>query len=222
MIELIVLQSPGNTKNMGPHAAFPSSARHTGPTSWALLAHTSVHGAECASELIQEVVPRQTIRDPQSALDVFLRARTATIDYVRATKEDLRGHFAQSPMDGFTKTRFSDAYRWLLRMSAHTERHLMQVHELRRSDNLARPAAVKAIECRNCCLRQAAANQLSRNVQQRRGLVGSRTTHARLGSCVFPLRLGVPPGLVTGKCIGTGLGAAPLSATLLISGYPLS
>jgi hypothetical protein len=84
---------------------------------------------------IEEVAPRQTITDPQSALDNFLRARAATIDYVRTTKDDLRGHFAESPMGGFPSMRFTDAYQWLLRMSAHTERHLMQVHEVRRSDN---------------------------------------------------------------------------------------
>ena len=84
---------------------------------------------------IVEVAPRQTIVDPQSALDNFLRTRAATIDYVRTTKDDLRGHFAESPMGGFPNMRFTDAYQWLLSMSAHTERHLMQVHEVRRSDN---------------------------------------------------------------------------------------
>lgn len=36
-------------------------------------------------------------------------------------------------MAGFPHMHFSDAYQWLLRMSAHTERHLMQVQEVRRS-----------------------------------------------------------------------------------------
>ena len=83
---------------------------------------------------IEEVAPRRVIGDPQSALEHFRRTRAATIAYVRTTQDDLRGHFSQSPMAGFPDMHFSDAYhQWLLRLSAHTERHLMQVHEVRRS-----------------------------------------------------------------------------------------
>jgi hypothetical protein len=82
---------------------------------------------------IEEVAPRRVIDDPQSALEHFRHTRAATMTYVRTTQDDLRGHFSQSPMAGFPDMHFSDAYQWLLRMSAHTERHLMQVHEVRRS-----------------------------------------------------------------------------------------
>jgi hypothetical protein len=82
---------------------------------------------------IEEVAPSETIDRPQATLDRFLRVRAATIDYVRTTRDDLRGHFSQSPMEGFPNVPFTDGYQWLLRMSAHTERHLIQVHEIRRS-----------------------------------------------------------------------------------------
>ena len=82
---------------------------------------------------IEEIAPRTKIDEPQSALEHFFRARTATINFLRTTQDDLRGHFALSPMEGFPNMTFSDAYQWLLRMSTHTERHLMQVHEVRRS-----------------------------------------------------------------------------------------
>jgi len=36
-------------------------------------------------------------------------------------------------MDGFPDVKYTDVYQWLLRASAHTERHLMQVQEVRRS-----------------------------------------------------------------------------------------
>lgn len=87
---------------------------------------------------IQEVAPRGTIPYPKSALDHFQRVRAATIAFVKSTHEDLRGHFVQAPMDGFTDMPYSDAYQWLLRMSAHVERHLMQVREVRRNRNYPR------------------------------------------------------------------------------------
>jgi hypothetical protein len=82
---------------------------------------------------IEEVAPRATFDDPQSVVQEFLNARAATLQYARTTNDDLRGHFIQAPMDGFPEIKFHDAYQWLLRISAHTERHLMQVQEVRRS-----------------------------------------------------------------------------------------
>ena len=83
---------------------------------------------------IQEISPRASIVEPRSALDHFLNVRATTLEYIKVTKDDLRGHFAQAPMPELPDMKFSDAYQWLLRMSAHTERHLMQIHEVRRSD----------------------------------------------------------------------------------------
>ncbi len=82
---------------------------------------------------IEEIAPRSEIADPQTAIGHFLKVREATIAFVKSTNEDLRGHFVQSPMGGYSDMPYSDAYQWVLRMSAHTERHLMQVHEVRRS-----------------------------------------------------------------------------------------
>jgi hypothetical protein len=82
---------------------------------------------------IEEVAPRVAFDDPRSALAGFLTARAAMIDYVKNTRDDLRGHITVSPMEGFPQMKFTDGYQWLLRMSAHTERHLMQIQEVRRS-----------------------------------------------------------------------------------------
>jgi hypothetical protein len=51
--------------------------------------------------------------------------------------DDLRGHFLTAPLPRFN-VQFADAYQWILRMSAHVERHLMQVHEIRRSKGYPR------------------------------------------------------------------------------------
>lgn len=82
---------------------------------------------------VEEIAPRATFDDPQSVVQDFLEARAATLQYVKTTNDDLRGHFTQAPMEGFPEIQFHDVYQWLLRLSAHTERHLMQIHEVRRS-----------------------------------------------------------------------------------------
>ncbi len=82
---------------------------------------------------IAEIAPRSSIDDPAAVLSHFLKVRAATIDYVRSTSDDLRGHSANAPMAGFPQMPFSDGYQWILRMSGHTERHLMQVHAIRQS-----------------------------------------------------------------------------------------
>jgi hypothetical protein len=82
---------------------------------------------------IEEVAPRSSFDDPLSALQHFLKVRAATIAYVKTTQDDLRGHFTEVVLPGFPDLKFHDAYQWLLRMSAHTERHLMQVHQVKRA-----------------------------------------------------------------------------------------
>jgi len=83
---------------------------------------------------IEEIAPRSSFDDPRSALAHFLKVRAATIEYVKTTEDDLRGHFTQAVLSGFPDVKFHDAYQWLLRMSAHSERHLMQVQEVRRAE----------------------------------------------------------------------------------------
>lgn len=88
---------------------------------------------------IEEVAPRSSFDDPRSVLGHFLKVRATTIEYVRATQDDLRGHFTQVVLSGFPEVKFHDAYQWLLRMSAHVERHLMQVHEVKRAESYPKP-----------------------------------------------------------------------------------
>jgi hypothetical protein len=90
---------------------------------------------------IQEIAPRIVIDNPQAVLENFVRVRTATITYLRETKDDLRGHFIQTSLIGFPQVKYHDAYQWLLRSSAHTERHLMQIQGVRQHDAYPRPKA---------------------------------------------------------------------------------
>ncbi|MBM3788068.1 MAG: DinB family protein, partial [Acidobacteria bacterium] len=49
---------------------------------------------------IEEVAPRGIIADPTTAIDHFERVRAQTLEFVKSTQEDLRGHFVQAPMVG--------------------------------------------------------------------------------------------------------------------------
>jgi hypothetical protein len=82
---------------------------------------------------VEEIAPRDVIDDPQAVLAHFIKVRAATLEYMRTTNDDLRGHSANTSMGIFPQMPFSDGYQWLLRMSGHTERHLMQIHDIRRS-----------------------------------------------------------------------------------------
>lgn len=82
---------------------------------------------------IVEIAPRDQIDDPAAVLAHFLKVRAATIEYIRTTADDLRGHSANARMLEFPHMPFTDGYQWILRMSGHTERHLMQVHAIRMS-----------------------------------------------------------------------------------------
>ncbi len=52
-------------------------------------------------------------------------ARAATLDFTRTTRLDLRHHISDSPMGP------TDCLQWLLFISAHNERHLAQIAEIK-------------------------------------------------------------------------------------------
>ncbi|MFT3980026.1 MAG: DinB family protein [Ferruginibacter sp.] len=57
--------------------------------------------------------------------EAFEKKRDSLIQYIKTTKDDLRGHYAQSPLG------VSDTYQLLLLLSAHTKRHTLQIVELK-------------------------------------------------------------------------------------------
>ena len=60
----------------------------------------------------------------------FEDSRKATMDYIRATNDDLRDHFGPHPLLGPL-----DAYQWILLISAHSERHTRQIEEVKADPN---------------------------------------------------------------------------------------
>jgi hypothetical protein len=62
----------------------------------------------------------------EEAVQAFLKRRAKTLKYVRSTQEDLRSHVMQNPAVGEM-----DAYQWWLFTSGHTERHTLQIQEVK-------------------------------------------------------------------------------------------
>lgn len=56
----------------------------------------------------------------------FEAARKVTIDYVRTTQDDLRGHAAPHPA-----MQMIDGYQWVLLLAAHSARHTAQIEEVK-------------------------------------------------------------------------------------------
>jgi len=63
----------------------------------------------------------------EEAIAKFEQARAKTVEYVRNTQEDLRSHVGQG-------AQAMDAYQYLLMLSGHTERHVMQAKEVMASE----------------------------------------------------------------------------------------
>ena len=56
----------------------------------------------------------------------FEAARKRTIDYVRTTQDDLRGHAMAHPV-----MQTIDGYQWVLLLAAHSARHTAQIEEVK-------------------------------------------------------------------------------------------
>jgi len=60
------------------------------------------------------------------AVSEFKKLRDAHVAYVDQTPDDLRAHFTENRVMGEI-----DGYQWMLLISAHTERHVLQIEEVK-------------------------------------------------------------------------------------------
>jgi DinB superfamily len=67
--------------------------------------------------------PKGQTVDIRQALDRFRKLHSTMVDYARTTDEDLRGHAVQDWG--------VDAYQCLLEISTHTQRHILQIREIK-------------------------------------------------------------------------------------------
>jgi hypothetical protein len=78
----------------------------------------------------EEIVPtgRPEFASVQSAITAFDAVRAETVTFTKETRADLRAH-------GFKHMAFGDldGYQWLLLLSAHCQRHTLQIEEVKAS-----------------------------------------------------------------------------------------
>lgn len=76
----------------------------------------------------QKAVPAEDskgqVRDLAAGLDAFNKLHAKLLEYARTTADDLRGHVVDR--EG------CDAYQWLLLISTHTQRHILQIREIKK------------------------------------------------------------------------------------------
>jgi hypothetical protein len=76
-----------------------------------------------------EIRPNGRWSGRDDLLKAFGDAREKTIEWAQTTKEDLRAHVASGP------TGELDGYQWMMYLSGHTRRHLLQIKEVMASAN---------------------------------------------------------------------------------------
>ena len=67
--------------------------------------------------------PKGQLRDVQTGLDVLRKLHARMLEYVRTTNDDLRAHVVEREQ--------SDAYQWMLLISTHAQRHILQIREIK-------------------------------------------------------------------------------------------
>jgi len=70
-------------------------------------------------------VPNSRSADIKARLDAFRKLHAEILDYVRSSDQDLRSHIIES--EG------CDMYQWLLMISTHDQRHILQIREIKSS-----------------------------------------------------------------------------------------
>jgi hypothetical protein len=69
-------------------------------------------------------VPKGAVQSLADALAGYRRDHDRLTEYARTTRDDLRAHYV--PRQG------CDAYQWLLLISTHEQRHVLQIREIKR------------------------------------------------------------------------------------------
>jgi len=68
-------------------------------------------------------MPKGQWRDLPAALDAYSKLRARLLRYVKTTDDDLRRHVVERER--------CDAYQWVLLISTHAQRHILQIREIK-------------------------------------------------------------------------------------------
>jgi uncharacterized damage-inducible protein DinB len=69
--------------------------------------------------------PGSQFSGEEAALQAFVLRRDSTIEYIKATQDDLKNHFVSHPLFGTV-----DLYQVLILLAAHSARHTLQLEEV--------------------------------------------------------------------------------------------
>ena len=78
----------------------------------------------------EPIQPKKLLADPTEYIARFKASRDKHIAYVDTTKDSLRDRVSPHPAAGPL-----DAYQWILLVSGHTERHVLQILEVKADPN---------------------------------------------------------------------------------------
>lgn len=67
--------------------------------------------------------PKGQLRDLQAGLNALGKLHARVLEYARTTNDDLRSHVVEREQ--------CDAYQWLLLISTHAQRHILQIREIK-------------------------------------------------------------------------------------------
>jgi len=89
--------------------------------------HTKTGGGHEKVERYPELGP---------ALADFHKLRKTMLEYVKTTNDDLRGHL-------FGQQEVIDCWQWMLEISTHSQRHILQIREVKADPNFPRSVVSK-------------------------------------------------------------------------------
>jgi hypothetical protein len=78
----------------------------------------------------EPIQPKKLLSDPTEYVARFKASRDKHIAYVETTQDSLRDRVSPHPAAGPL-----DAYQWILLISGHTERHVLQILEVKADPN---------------------------------------------------------------------------------------
>jgi uncharacterized damage-inducible protein DinB len=94
------------------------------------LVRTSVTNRSVKVQAPEMLKPTSRFKTREEMIKAFNASRDKTIEYVKTTQDDLRSHFTPHPI-----FKDLDAYQWVLLISGHSERHSLQILEVKADPN---------------------------------------------------------------------------------------
>jgi uncharacterized damage-inducible protein DinB len=94
------------------------------------LIRNSITNRSVKAQAPEMLRPTNRFKTREETIKAFNASRDKTIEYVKTTQDDLRSHFTPHPI-----FKDLDAYQWLLLLSGHSERHSLQILEVRADQN---------------------------------------------------------------------------------------